>query len=77
MRKINLFNRNTNLPSYRRKPVSGGIVENRHTAEARCLGQAKRGLAPQEIFQCETMKNFVSSTQVFAFAKTGSRTFAG
>ena len=57
MRKINLFNRNTNLPSYRRKPVSGGIVENRHTAEARCLGQAKRGLAPQEIFHCETMKN--------------------
>ena len=57
MRKINLFNRNTNLPSYRRKPVSGGIIENRHTAEARCLGQAKRGLAPQEIFHCETMKN--------------------
>ena len=57
MRKINLFNRNTNLPSYRRKPVSGGIVENRHTAEARCPGQAKRGLAPQEIFHCETMKN--------------------
>ena len=34
-----------------------GIVENRHTAEARCPGQAKRGLALQEIFHCETMKN--------------------
>jgi hypothetical protein len=57
MKKINLFNRNINSPSYRRRPVSGGIVENRHTAEARCPGQAKRGLAPQEIFHCETMKN--------------------
>jgi len=54
---LNIFNRNIDLPSYRHMPVSRGIVENRHTAEARCPGQAKRGLAPQEIFHCETMKN--------------------
>ena len=77
MRKINLFNRNTNLPSYRRKPVSRGIVENRHTAEARCLGQAKRGLAPQEIFHCETMKNINVCDASFCIRKNWIPAFAG
>ena len=40
MKKINIFNRNIDLPSYRHMPVSRGIVENRHTAEARCPGIA-------------------------------------
>ena len=33
------------------------IPENRHTAEERCPGRVKRGLAPQEIFHCSAMKN--------------------
>ena len=77
MKKINIFNRNIDLPSYRHMPVSRGIVENRHTAEARCPGQAKRGLAPQEIFHCETMKNINVCDASFCIRKNRIPAFAG
>jgi hypothetical protein len=45
MRKINIFNRNTNLPSYRRKPVSGGFNCNGEIPRFRGMTGKARGVA--------------------------------
>jgi hypothetical protein len=45
MRKINLFNRNTNLPSYRRMPVSGGFNCNGEIPRFRGMTGKAHGVA--------------------------------
>ena len=54
MKKINIFNRNIDLPSYRHMSVSRGIVENRHTAEARCPGIAIAMTCPAGDFSSQS-----------------------
>jgi len=54
-----------------------GVAGIRHTAEGRCPGRAKRGLAPQEIFHCEAMKNINVCDASFCIRKNWIPAFAG
>jgi hypothetical protein len=77
MKKINIFNRNTNLPSYRRMPVSRGIVENRHTAEARCPGIAIAMTCPAGDFSSQGDEKHNVCDASFCIRKNWVPAFAG
>ena len=77
MRKINIFNRNTNLPSYRRMPVSRGIAENRHTAEARCPGIAIAMTCPAGDFSSQGDEKHNVCDASFCIRKNWIPAFAG
>ncbi len=77
MKKINLFNRNTNSPSYRRRPVSRGIVENRHTAEARCPGIAIAMTCPAGDFSSQGDEKHNVCDASFCIRKNWIPAFAG
>ena len=77
MKKINLFSRNTDLPSYRRMPVSRGIVENRHTAEARCPGIAIAMTCPAGDFSSQGDEKHNVCDASFCIRKNWIPAFAG
>ncbi|MBQ6027435.1 MAG: hypothetical protein IJL21_02695 [Alphaproteobacteria bacterium] len=77
MKKINIFNRNINSPSYRRRPVSGGIVENRHTAEARCPGIAIAMTCPAGDFSSQGDEKHNVCDASFCIRKNWIPAFAG
>ncbi len=77
MKKINIFNRNINSPSYRRMPVSGGIVENRHTAEARCPGIAIAMTCPAGDFSSQGDEKHNVCDASFCIRKNWVPAFAG
>ncbi|MBQ6027187.1 MAG: hypothetical protein IJL21_01360 [Alphaproteobacteria bacterium] len=77
MKKINLFSRNTNSPSYRRMPVSSGIVENRHTAEARCPGIAIAMTCPAGDFSSQGDEKHNVCDASFCIRKNWVPAFAG
>ena len=77
MKKINLFSRNTDSPSYRRMPVSRGIVENRHTAEARCPGIAIAMTCPAGDFSSQGDEKHNVCDASFCIRKNWIPAFAG
>jgi len=77
IKKINIFNRNIDLPSYRRMPVSGGIVENRHTAEARCPGIATAMTCPAGDFSSQGDEKHNVCDASFCIRKNWVPAFAG
>ena len=77
MKKINIFNRNIDLPSYRHMPVSRGIVENRHTAEARCPGIAIAMTCPAGDFSSQGDEKHNVCDASFCIRKNQIPAFAG